>query len=83
MEVSGWLAEGVLVDFYLALWLDLNGGDAYGMATWDLSDIRRQFPASPWESTSAEFREIGASEAARRSTFAGLQAVHVVRRASR
>ena len=59
-DVSGWPAEQVLADFYLALWLDLNGGDAFGMATWDLADIWSRFPASfwlrPWVSTSAEFR---------------------------
>ena len=59
-DVSGWRAENLLVDFYLALWLDLNGGDAYGMATWDLADIWSRFPASfwlwPWESTASAFR---------------------------
>ena len=58
-EVSDWPAEQILADFYLALWLDLNGGDAYGMASWDLADIWRRFPESlwlrPWTSTSAAF----------------------------
>ena len=38
-DVSDWRIEQILVDFYIALWLDLNGGDAHGMATWDLEDI--------------------------------------------
>ena len=58
-EVSDWPAEQVLADFYISLWIDLNGGDAYGMATWDLDDIWSRFPESaqlrPYVSTSAEF----------------------------
>ena len=58
-DVSGWPAEQILADFYIALWLDLNGWDTYGMATWDLDDIWNRFPESaqlrPWSSTSAEF----------------------------
>ena len=38
-DVSGWPAEQILADVYNALWLDLNGWDAYGMATWDLDNI--------------------------------------------
>lgn len=59
-DVSNWRVEQILADFYVALWLDLNGGDAYGMATWDLDDIWSRFPESaglrPWTSTSAAFR---------------------------
>ena len=58
-DVSDWRIEQVLADFYIALWLDLNGWDAYGMATWDLDDIWNRFPESaqlrPYLSTSAEF----------------------------
>ena len=59
-DVSGWPIEQILADFYISLWIDLNGWDAYGMATWDLDDIWSRLPAShqlrPWSSTSAEFR---------------------------
>ena len=58
-EVSNWPAEQILADFYISLWIDLSGGDAYGMATWDLDDIWNRFPESarlrPYLSTSAEF----------------------------
>gem|GEM_PF-637833 len=58
-DVSGWPAEQILADFYIALWLDLNGWDAYGMATWDLDNIWNRLVESaqlrPWSSTSAEF----------------------------
>ena len=58
-EVSGWRAEQILADFYISLWIDLNGGNAYGMATWDLDDIWSRFAESaqlrPYVSTSAEF----------------------------
>ena len=58
-EVSRWSTEQILADFYISLWIDLNGGDAYGMATWDLDNIWNRFPESaqlrPWSSTSAEF----------------------------
>ncbi len=58
-DVSDWRIEQILADFYIALWLDLNGWDAYGMASWDLDDIWSRFPASaqlqPYLSTSSEF----------------------------
>lgn len=58
-EVSGWRAEQILADFYISLWIDLNGGNAYGMATWDLDDIWSRFEESaqlrPYVSTTAEF----------------------------
>ncbi len=58
-EVSDWRAEQVLADFYMSLWIDLNGWDAFGMRTWDLDDIWSRFAPSrhlqPHESTSAEF----------------------------
>ena len=59
-DVSNWRVEQILADFYVTLWLDLNGWDAYGMATWDLDDIWSRFPESaglrPWTSNSAAFR---------------------------
>ena len=59
-DVSNWRVEQILADFYVALWLDLNGWDAYGMATWDLDDIWGRFPENaglrPWTSTSTAFR---------------------------
>ena len=58
-NVSGWPAEQVLTDFYMSLWIDLNGWDAFGMTTWDLDDIWSRFGPShhlqPYESTFAEF----------------------------
>lgn len=59
-DVSGWPAEKVLADFYISLWIDLNGGDADGMATWDLEDIWSRLPAvaqlRPYVTVSTEFR---------------------------
>ncbi len=58
-EVSGWRPEQILADFYMSLWIDLNGWDAFGMNTWDLDDIWSRFGPSqhlqPYESTSAGF----------------------------
>ena len=59
-EVSEWRIEHILADFYVALWIDLNGGEAYGVTSWDLADIWSQFGESaqlrPYESTVARFR---------------------------
>ncbi|WP_419941566.1 IPT/TIG domain-containing protein [Candidatus Palauibacter sp.] len=59
-EVSGWLVEEILADFYVALWIDLNGWEAYGMTSWDLADIWSRFAESsqlrPYEWTVARFR---------------------------
>jgi hypothetical protein len=59
-DVSNWRIEQILVDFYIALWLDLNGGDADGMATWDLDDIWSRLPENaqlqPDATVFAEFR---------------------------
>lgn len=59
-EVSQWSFEQILADFYITLWLDLNGWEAYGMTTWDLAHIWSQFREAtqlrPWVSTSAAFR---------------------------
>ena len=38
-EVSAWRSERILADFYVTLWLDLNGWEAQGMTTWDLADV--------------------------------------------
>ncbi|MDE0124465.1 MAG: hypothetical protein OXN97_07820 [Bryobacterales bacterium] len=58
-DVSDWRAEQILADFYMSLWIDLNGWDAFGMNTWDLDDIWSRFGPSqhlqPHESTFAEF----------------------------
>ena len=60
-DVSNWRIEQILVDFYIALWLDLNGGDADGMATWDLDDIWSRLPENaqlqPDAKVFAEFRK--------------------------
>ena len=59
-DVSGWRPEKVLADFYLTLWLDLNGWEAYGMTSWDLADIWSGFREStqlrPWTSNHPAFR---------------------------
>ena len=59
-EVSGgWRMEEILADFYVTLWMDLNGWETYGMASWDLADIWRGFREStqlrPWVSNSPAF----------------------------
>ena len=45
-EVSSWRVEGILADFYTALWADGRVYNAFGMSTWDLYDIVRRYPAS-------------------------------------
>ena len=59
-DVGGWRVEQVLADFYITLWLDLNGADTYGMASWDLADIWSRFRQNAWlqpyESVSSAFR---------------------------
>ena len=59
MDVSDWRTEQILADFYMSLWIELNGWDAFGMTTWDLDDIWSRFGPSqhlqPYESTFAEF----------------------------
>ena len=39
-----WRPEQVLTDFYITLWLDLQGWTTYGMTTWDLQDIFGRLP---------------------------------------
>ncbi|MCY4646434.1 MAG: putative Ig domain-containing protein [Gammaproteobacteria bacterium] len=36
---GSWRPELILADFYITLWLDLQGWEAFGMTTWDLHDI--------------------------------------------
>ena len=54
---DSWRAEGILADFYIALWLDLQGWDANGMTTWDLKDIWERFRSNahlqPYTSSSS------------------------------
>ena len=45
-DVSDWRPEKVLADFYLTLWVDLNGGESDGMTSWDLADIWSRFRES-------------------------------------
>ena len=47
-EVSSWPIEQILADFYVSLWLDLYGGDADGMASWDLADIWSRLAENRW-----------------------------------
>ncbi|WP_419162132.1 putative Ig domain-containing protein [Candidatus Palauibacter sp.] len=57
---SEWRIEQILADFYVTLWMDLNGWESYGMTSWDLADIWSRFPENarlrPYVSTSAAFR---------------------------
>lgn len=43
-----WRLEYILADFYIALWLDLQGWTTYGMTTWDLHDIFGRLPEN-WQ----------------------------------
>ena len=77
-DVSNWRVEQILADFYIALWLDMNGWDAYGMATWDLDDnlepvSGERSGCDPGRRAQQHSEETGASAPARRSTSAGLQ----------
>lgn len=58
-----WRPEEVLTDFYITLWLDLQGWTTYGMATWDLQDIFGRLPESrqlrPYTSSSPNPRLTG------------------------
>ena len=59
-EVRQWSTEQILADFYLTLWLDLNGYDSYGMKSWNLYDIWSRFHADaqlqPYSTSSPAFR---------------------------
>lgn len=39
-----WRPEQILSDFYITLWLDLQGWQTYGMSTWNLQDIFARVP---------------------------------------
>ncbi len=41
---SAWPPEQVLADFYMTLWIDLQGWGALGMTTWNLQDIFGRLP---------------------------------------
>lgn len=43
-----WRPERILSNFYITLWLDLQGAQAYGMTTWDLHDLFRRRPSN-WQ----------------------------------
>ncbi|MDE0177870.1 MAG: Ig-like domain-containing protein [Gammaproteobacteria bacterium] len=51
-----WRPEQILADFYITLWIDLQGWQAYGMTTWDLHDIftnmRESLRLRPYTSSS-------------------------------
>lgn len=58
-----WRAEEILTDFYITLWIDLQGWGAYGMTSWDLHDIFNDLPANvrlqPYTSSSPNPRLTG------------------------
>lgn len=58
-----WRPEYILADFYITLWLDLQGWTTYGMTTWDLQDIFGRLPESrqlrPYTSSSPTPRLTG------------------------
>lgn len=58
-----WRPEEVLTDFYITLWLDIQGWTTYGMATWDLQDIFGRLPENwqlrPYRSSSPTPRLTG------------------------
>ena len=60
---KSWRPEAILTDFYIALWIDLQGGQAYGMTTWDLHDIftnvRENARLQPYTSSSPAPRLTG------------------------
>ena len=60
---SAWPPEQVLADFYMTLWLDLQGWGASGMTTWNLHSIFSRFPDNwqlqPYTSSSSTPRLTG------------------------
>ena len=62
-DVSSWRIEGILADFYMTLWGDLQGYDMSGMSTWNLHDIFSELPENwqlqPYTSSSATARLTG------------------------
>ena len=59
-DVSSWESEQILADFYITLWMDLNGYGTYGMTSWDLRDVFSRLPAEaqlrPYTSNSTQPR---------------------------
>ena len=43
-----WRPEQILADYYITLWIDLQGWGAFGMTTWNLQDIFRRLPEN-WQ----------------------------------
>ena len=60
---SAWPPEQVLADFYMTLWIDLQGWGALGMTTWNLQDIFSRLPENsqlqPYTSSSPNPRLVG------------------------
>ena len=60
---KSWRPEAILADFYITLWIDLQGWEAYGMTTWDLHDIFTELPENfrlePYNSSSPTPRLTG------------------------
>ncbi len=58
-----WRSEQILTDFYITLWIDLQGWEAYGMTSWDLHDIfthlRESSRLQPYTSSSPAPRLTG------------------------
>ncbi len=58
-----WRPEQILADFYISLWVDLQGWEASGMTTWDLHDIftnvRESLRLQPYTSSSRTPRLTG------------------------
>ena len=58
-----WRPERILTDFYMTLWIDLQGWQASGMTTWDLHDIfnnvRESLRLQPYTSSSRTPRLTG------------------------
>ena len=59
-DVSSRPSEQILADFYITLWMDLNGYETYGMASWNLRDIFSRFGTNaqlrPYTSNSTQPR---------------------------
>ena len=58
-----WRPEQILADYYITLWIDLQGWGAFGMTTWNLQDIFRRLPENwqlqPYTSSSPSPRLTG------------------------
>ena len=60
---SAWPPEQVLADFYMTLWIDLQGWGASGMTTWNLQGVFNRLPDNsqlqPYYSSSLNPRLVG------------------------